>query len=93
VPRMIFAVIISACTPVCVSLITDFYPHEKRGQMNSVYAFGIYLGAGLSSLTLLIDEQVGWRNSIYIVSFISGVFGLLILFMSNPPRTQRPIVT
>lgn len=59
VPRIMFAIFMSACVPVSVSLINDYCEHEIRARANSVFAFGIYLGGGLSSLTLLLDEQVG----------------------------------
>ena len=50
----------SGCIPSSVSLITDYFTHEMRGRANSVFAFGIYLGGGLSSLTILIDDQIGY---------------------------------
>lgn len=58
-PRIGFSFFMSSCIPVSVSLINDYFEHEKRGRANSLFAFGIYLGGGLSSLTLILDEYVG----------------------------------
>lgn len=58
-PRIGFSFFMSACVPVSVSLINDYFEHEKRGRANSLFAFGIYLGGGLSSLTLILDEYCG----------------------------------
>jgi MFS family permease len=54
-PRILFSVFSGACIPASVSLITDYYQHELRGRANSVFAFGIYLGGGLSSISIIID--------------------------------------
>lgn len=49
----------AACIPVSVSLINDYFEHEMRGRANSMFAFGIYLGGGLSSLSLILNEKEG----------------------------------
>ena len=58
-PRIGFSFFEAACIPVSVSLINDYFEHDMRGRANSMFAFGIYLGGGLSSLTLLINEVAG----------------------------------
>jgi MFS family permease len=57
--RIMFSFFMSACVPLSVSLINDYFVHEQRGRANSLFAFGIYLGGGLSSLSLVLDKQVG----------------------------------
>ncbi len=59
IPRIIFSFFMAACIPVSVSLINDYFKHEMRGRANSLFAFGIYLGGGLSSLTLILNQSVG----------------------------------
>lgn len=56
IPRILFSFFMAACIPVSVSLINDYFPHEWRGRANSMFAFGIYLGGGLSSLTALLND-------------------------------------
>ncbi|GFM30302.1 major facilitator transporter [Novosphingobium sp. PY1] len=38
----------AALVPCAISLISDFYPSEKRGQALGLFSMGIYAGAGLS---------------------------------------------
>ena len=85
-PRMGFSFLMSACIPVSVSLINDYFRHEERGRANSLFAFGIYLGGGLSSLTLLLDKYTGWRNSVIIVCAINFVFAVPVIFFKEPLR-------
>lgn len=59
IPRIMFSFFMSACIPVSVSLINDYFQHEMRGRANSLFAFGIYLGGGLSSLSLILNQAVG----------------------------------
>ena len=59
-PRMLFSLFMAACIPTSVSLITDYFQHEMRGRANSMFAFGIYLGVAMSSLSLLIDKWLGY---------------------------------
>lgn len=54
-PRILFSLFMSACIPTSTSLINDYFAHEMRGRANSLFAFGVYLGGALSSLTLLLD--------------------------------------
>jgi MFS family permease len=56
IPRILFSFFMSACIPASVSLINDYFEHEMRGRANSLFAFGIYLGGGLSSLTLILNS-------------------------------------
>eukprot|EP00347_Sterkiella_histriomuscorum_P024287 403331654 len=88
IPRMFHAVFLSACVPISVSLINDYFDKESLGKANSFYCFGIYIGVGLSSLTLLIDRACGWRNSILIVCTICSGFGLLCLILIEPKRQK-----
>ena len=59
IPRMLFAIFNAACIPTSVSLISNYFEHEMRGRANSLFAFGIYLGVAMSSLTLIIDKVLG----------------------------------
>eukprot|EP00347_Sterkiella_histriomuscorum_P006068 403354189 len=68
IPRIGFSFFMSACIPVSVSLINDYFEHEQRGRANSLFAFGIYLGGGLSSLSLILDQKTGQCDQFSIFS-------------------------
>ena len=59
IPRIMFSFFMAACIPMSVSLINDYFKHEQRGRANSLFAFGIYLGGGLSSLSGILNKNVG----------------------------------
>lgn len=48
--RMLIAAGESACSPICVSLITDLYSDHHRGLATGVLHLGVYLGFGLSQV-------------------------------------------
>ena len=58
-PRIAYSFFMSACVPLSVSLINDYFAHEMRGRANSMFAFGIYLGGGLSSLSGILNDYLG----------------------------------
>jgi len=90
--RMLLGVFEACCGPPAYSLISDYFPPESRTMANSVYALGIYVGAALSSLTIIMIEHLGWRwtyASIGLLGIIFGTFG--ILFMREPPRGRFDI--
>ena len=85
----------SAVNPLAFSLMSDFFPPEKRSTANSVISSGNFIGIALSSMTILLIKSVGWRAS-YVVMGLFGMFGALgaTLFLKNPPRGRfDPIPT
>jgi hypothetical protein len=59
-PRMIFAALQAASIPASASLINSYFGNTRAlGRANSIFSFGVYLGSGLSSLTLIMDKALG----------------------------------
>ena len=69
------------------SLLSDYYPRERRGTVFSIWAFASPVGVmiGLAAGGLL-SEQLGWRNSFLLIGL--GGFGLvpLLLALKEPRR-------
>jgi len=63
--------------PASYSLIAELYKPEERAGANGIYALGIYVGGGLSSLSLLMANEFGWRLS----SFVIAASGLVSSFL------------
>lgn len=78
---MLFAVLVSACIPSSLSLINDYYEYELRATANSIFCFGLYFGVGLSSLTLILTDLVGWRNATLLTCLIGMVFAIPLFFI------------
>jgi MFS family permease len=70
------------------SLISDYFPPEKRARALAIYSFGIPIGSALGILLGgVLTSILDWRQAFIIV----GVAGLLIapvfrLTMKEPPR-------
>jgi MFS family permease len=58
------------CGPPSYSLLSDYFPPSKRSTANGIFAFGVYLGGGLASISSLADERFGWRVHIQILFLI-----------------------
>jgi MFS family permease len=58
--------------PTSVYLITTYFPHSsQRPTANAAYTVGLYLGAGLSSLSSLIAAKHGWQFTMEMVGLLA----------------------
>jgi len=89
ISRIIFAIFMSSNVPLSVSLLCDYVEPHERGRAQSVYAMGMYLGVGLSSLSELLDEKMGWRNAIVTIGLISMAIAWLNIFLTEPKRNEK----
>lgn len=71
--RFLHGLISSAVNPLAFSLMSDFFPPEKRSTANSVISAGNFLGIALSSMTILLIKNIGWRAS-YLAMGAFGMF-------------------
>jgi len=64
--------------PASVQMITSHFKRaSERPMANAAYTVGLYLGAGLSSLSTLVAERYGWRSLFWLVGGVGiGVAGL-----------------
>lgn len=71
--------------PAAYTLIADIFPQRLVGSINGIFSSGIYLGGGLASLSILLDNQVGWRSTMLTVGVIGIVIaGVLVLIVKDP---------
>lgn len=61
--RFILGICVSATEPACYSILGDYFPKRYRTTANAFMNTASYLGAGLSSLIVLIVANYGWRFS------------------------------
>lgn len=79
-------------SPPAYSLIADLFSQEYRATANGIFSFGVYLGGGLSSLSILMAQKIGWEKSTFVAGGVGmGVSVLILLFVREPPRkaTQK----
>ena len=59
----------AACSPPAHSLISDYFPPERRGTALSIYALGIPLGGALGTLIgAWVADSFGWRMAFVVVA-------------------------
>ncbi len=82
----------AAYGPIAPTVISDFYPVQKRGQMLAWFYMAIPVG---SALGYVLGEQVahafGWRWAFYAVVVPGIALGAWALFKKEPPRGQSDL--
>ena len=83
----------AALSPSAYSIISDYFPKEKRATAISIYAMGIYIGSGLAFLlggivVGLAEKQQAWNLPIVgatrpwqVIFFIVGLPGVLLALL------------
>lgn len=78
----------AACSPPAHSLLSDYFPPERRATALAIYAMGIYVGIMFGYLAGgWIDEFFGWRVAFFVVG-LPGVLLAVVLRLTvrEPPR-------
>lgn len=80
----------AGCTPPAQSVISDYFPANKRATAISIYALGVPVGSMLAAIGGgWLAQNFGWRSAFLIL----GVPGLLLavivkLTVKEPPRAK-----
>ena len=72
--------------PAVYTLISDIFPSSLRGSVNGIYSGGIYIGGGLASLSVLIDQMIGWKATFFLISCLGLLATISSLFLVQDPR-------
>ena len=80
----------AACSPPAHSLISDYFPLERRATALAIYASGIHFGIFFGYLARgWIGEYFGWRTALLVVGLPGLALALLVrLTVREPPRGQ-----
>lgn len=87
--RVFHALLNTSSNPLSFSLISDYFPPEKRATANSIIQAGNYLGVGVSSFSVLLISMYGWRAQYGIMAALSAVLGLVTMFAVKEPERGR----
>lgn len=79
-PRMLFGVLSSALDPVALKLCATYFPTYHRAFAIGLFMSCLYIGAAISSISLLIAQSIGWRLTYLYV----GLLGALITLVVGP---------
>lgn len=87
VMRFILGAFQSAQTPTSLTLLSDYFPRNKRSTVNSILNSGVYIGSALSSISIITIGQIGWRSTFAVMGGIGVAIGsAILLFMKEPER-------
>ncbi len=85
--RMMVGIGEATLGPAALSMLSDYFPAEKRATVQAVFSSAIAIGAGIAFLFGgLINDAFGWRYAFYFLGFPGLVFVILILFLKEPQR-------
>ncbi len=78
----------AGCSPPAHSLISDYFPLDRRGSALSIYALGIPLGSLFAAIAGgYLAEEIGWRYAFILLGLPGIVIALLVkLTVREPPR-------
>ena len=73
-------------TPPSHSLISDYFPPERRATALSIYGWGIFVGTGFGFVFGgMIVEAFDWRTAFYAAGALGIPVALLLLLVREPP--------
>ena len=78
----------SGCQPTSYSLLSDYFPPERRGTAIAWFVIGNCLGiTGGFALGGWLGAEIGWRNAFLVVGLPGVLLAIAIrLFAREPPR-------
>ena len=78
----------AGCSPPAHSLISDYFPLERRATMLSIYSLGIPIGAGIGYLAGgWLTQWFDWRTAFIVVGLPGVVLALIVqLTLKEPTR-------
>lgn len=84
--RFLHGTISSAINPLAFSLVSDYFPADRRSTANAVLSSANFVGIALSSMTILLIKNIGWRASYLTMGGMGLVGALAMSLISNPER-------
>jgi predicted MFS family arabinose efflux permease len=85
----------AGCTPPANSVISDYFPPERRATALSIYALGIPIGSMIAAVGGgWIATEVGWREAFVWLGVPGVLLAVLVkLTVREPPRTVSAAAT
>ena len=73
--------------PAAISLLSDYFPPQKRATVTSIYSMGIAIGGGLAAfLGSWIGQNYGWRSAFIYLGFPGILIAGLVWSLHEKPR-------
>jgi predicted MFS family arabinose efflux permease len=77
----------AAGAPPSYSIISDYFPAEKRGLALAIFSMGVPLGqAAAIAFGAQIDKYFGWRTAFIAIGVAGVIAALIMLFVVREPK-------
>jgi MFS family permease len=74
-------------TVVTPSLLSDFYPADRRGRALAIFYAAIPMGSAIGYvLAGAIEARFGWRAAFFVAGAPGAALAVALLFLRDPPR-------
>lgn len=85
----------AGCTPPANSVISDYFPPERRATALSIYALGIPIGSMIAAVGGgWIATEIGWREAFIWLGVPGVLLAVLVkLTVKEPPRSVSKVDT
>lgn len=70
-------------TPTAYTLITEKVPKERLSLATSLYGTGVAFGGAFASLSILLDNQIGWSQTMLTIGVV-GIFCAIFVAIATP---------
>ena len=84
--RVLLGMIAAAFNPMSFSLLSEYFPDDKRATANSILQCGNFVGWGMSSLSIILIKALGWRKTFSILGVLSFMLSAASLFFIKEPK-------
>jgi MFS family permease len=90
--RVLMGLCTAFAAPASYSMLADLFEQQSLGAVNGVFSLGVYVGGGLSSLTIVVARSVGWRWASRVVALagLGAALGLLGV-VAEPARKSAAV--
>ena len=84
-------------TPTAYTLITEKVPTDRVSLATSIYGTGVAFGGGFASLSILLDNEIGWSQTSLAIGLVGFVCAFLVAAVvpsddSKPHDSSKPAV-
>lgn len=85
--RIVMGLACAFVTPPAYTLIAERVPKERVSFASSLYGTGVALGGALASLSILLDNNLGWRQALEVIGVYGfAAAGLAAVVLPNDPK-------
>lgn len=75
--------------PAAYTLLADQFPKRMLGTVNGIFSSGVYVGGALASLSILLDNSIGWRSTMLVIGVVGGFASFLLVSTIREPRLSK----